>query len=107
MTIWDHGTYDVDKWTDREVKVTLHGQRLHGGYVLFAFWRRHRDRVRSLVFVDTKAEADSDEAKKGREATAETARTKGLEAIWEALKGKVFGKDPDPEVVERSLVPKP
>ena len=36
VTIWDQGTYDVDKWTDREVKVTLHGQRLHGGYVLFA-----------------------------------------------------------------------
>jgi len=52
VTIWDHGTYDVDKWTDREVKVTLHGQRLHGGYVLFATdrdsgknWMIHREKL--------------------------------------------------------------
>lgn len=52
VTIWDHGTYDVDKWTEREVKVTLHGQRLHGGYVLFATdrdggknWMMHRERL--------------------------------------------------------------
>jgi len=73
-----------------------------GGYVLFAFWRRHRGRVRSLTFCDTKAEADTDEGKKGREATAETARTKGLEAIWDGLKGKVLGIDPANEVVERA-----
>jgi bifunctional non-homologous end joining protein LigD len=52
VLIWDHGTYDVDKWTEREVKVTLHGGRLHGGYVLFATdrdggknWMIHRERL--------------------------------------------------------------
>jgi bifunctional non-homologous end joining protein LigD len=52
VTIWDHGTYDVDKWTDREVKVTLHGERLTGGYVVFATgsppgknWMIHRERL--------------------------------------------------------------
>jgi bifunctional non-homologous end joining protein LigD len=52
VTIWDHGTYDVGKWTEREVKVTLHGQRLSGGYVLFATgapagknWMIHRERL--------------------------------------------------------------
>ena len=52
VTITDHGTYDVDKWTDTEVKVTLHGERLHGGYVLFATdrdggknWMIHRERL--------------------------------------------------------------
>src|SRR5258708_31810393 len=42
-----------------------------GGYVVFAFWRRHRDRVRPLILMDTKAEADSDEAQKAREGTPE------------------------------------
>lgn len=52
VAIWDNGTYDVGKWTDREVKVTLHGGRLHGGYVLFATrppggrnWMIHRERL--------------------------------------------------------------
>src|ERR1700749_4416800 len=59
VSITDHGTYDVDKWTGREVKVTLHGQRLSGGYVLFATdrdaasgpggftknWMIHRERL--------------------------------------------------------------
>src|ERR1700761_5630025 len=36
VSIWDHGTYEVVKWTDREVKVTLHGERVAGGFALFA-----------------------------------------------------------------------
>jgi bifunctional non-homologous end joining protein LigD len=35
MTIWDTGTYEVEKWTDREVIVVLHGERARGRYVLF------------------------------------------------------------------------
>jgi bifunctional non-homologous end joining protein LigD len=49
VTIWDHGTYDVLKWDEREVKVNLHGERLTGGYVLFATggknWMIHRERL--------------------------------------------------------------
>ena len=33
--LWDRGTYECEKWTDREVKVVLHGQRVSGRYVLF------------------------------------------------------------------------
>jgi bifunctional non-homologous end joining protein LigD len=49
VTIWDHGSYETEKWTDREVKVVLHGQRLSGGYVLFRTrgngWMIHRERL--------------------------------------------------------------
>ena len=49
VTIWDHGTYDVLKWDEREVKVNLHGERLAGGYALFATggknWMIHRERL--------------------------------------------------------------
>jgi len=49
VTIWDHGTYEVLKWTDREVKVILHGERVSGGYVLFSTggknWMIHRERL--------------------------------------------------------------
>lgn len=35
MTIWDSGTYETEKWSDREVMVVLHGDRARGRYVLF------------------------------------------------------------------------
>jgi bifunctional non-homologous end joining protein LigD len=49
VTIWDHGTYEPEKWTDREVKVILHGQRVTGGYALFQTdgknWMIHREKL--------------------------------------------------------------
>ncbi|HET9081336.1 MAG TPA: DNA polymerase ligase N-terminal domain-containing protein [Trebonia sp.] len=48
VTLWDHGTYEVLKWDEREVKVNLRGERVSGGYVLFAAggknWMIHRER---------------------------------------------------------------
>jgi bifunctional non-homologous end joining protein LigD len=43
VILWDHGTYDCEKWTDREVKVVLHGKRVTGRYVLFKTGKRDRD----------------------------------------------------------------
>src|SRR5712691_8112537 len=37
-----------------------------GGYALFEFWRRYRGRVAALVLCNTKAPADSPEAKAAR-----------------------------------------
>jgi bifunctional non-homologous end joining protein LigD len=46
VTIWDRGTYETEKWTDREVMVVLHGARVSGRYVLFQTdgknWMMHR-----------------------------------------------------------------
>jgi bifunctional non-homologous end joining protein LigD len=46
MTIWDAGTYEPHKFRDDEVMVTLHGERVHGRYVLFRTggrnWMIHR-----------------------------------------------------------------
>lgn len=72
-----------------------------GGYVLFSLWRRHPDRIRSLIFIDTKAEADSDEAKAGREKTAETAAAQGMQPIYETLAPKVVGSSPSIEVQDK------
>ena len=35
MRIWDRGTYELEKWKDREVMVRFHGERVQGRYVLF------------------------------------------------------------------------
>src|SRR5579864_5310187 len=72
-----------------------------GGYVLFSLWRRHPDRVRSLIFIDTKAEADSDEAKAGREKTAETVSEQGMQPIYDSLGPKVVGSSPSIEVQDK------
>jgi len=46
VLIWDEGTYQPIKWTDREVMVELNGKRLQGRYVLFQTrgndWMIHR-----------------------------------------------------------------
>lgn len=46
VSVWDQGTYEEHKWSDREVMVTLEGERLHGRYVLFQTdgknWMMHR-----------------------------------------------------------------
>jgi bifunctional non-homologous end joining protein LigD len=46
VSIWDHGTYEPEKWRDREVMVVLHGERAKGRYVLFPTngknWMIHR-----------------------------------------------------------------
>jgi bifunctional non-homologous end joining protein LigD len=43
VILWDHGTYECEKWSDREVKVVLHGDRVEGRYVLFKTGNRDRD----------------------------------------------------------------
>ena len=46
VTIWDHGTYECTEWTDKSVKVALHGSRVEGRYGLFHTdgdnWMVHR-----------------------------------------------------------------
>ncbi len=46
VTIWDHGTYETEKWRTNEVMVVLHGRRASGRYVLFPLeddnWMIHR-----------------------------------------------------------------
>lgn len=46
VTIWDHGTYQLEKWSEREVMVVLAGERVSGRFVLFRTkgknWMIHR-----------------------------------------------------------------
>ena len=46
MTIWDSGHYEVEKWSETEVKFVLHGAKVDAGFVLFQTkdrnWMIHR-----------------------------------------------------------------
>jgi Predicted hydrolases or acyltransferases (alpha/beta hydrolase superfamily) len=54
-----------------------------GGYVALAFARRHRDRLQSLILADSKAAADTPEARQGREAAISLVEKQGVAALLE------------------------
>jgi pimeloyl-ACP methyl ester carboxylesterase len=62
-----------------------------GGYVALAFAERFPQRMRSLALVDTRAGADSAEAKAGRDAMAQRLVEEGRIAIAEAMQQGLLG----------------
>jgi 3-oxoadipate enol-lactonase len=63
-----------------------------GGYALFEFWRRHRDRVTALGLFNTKAAADSAEARAGRLRAASDVLERGTEPFFESMIPRLFGR---------------
>lgn len=61
-----------------------------GGYILFSLYRKHAGRVRGLILADTKAQADTVEAKEARFQMAQTAYTQGPDAIAEIMIPKLL-----------------
>ncbi len=43
MTIWDSGTYELEKWEPGKVMVEFHGERLQGRYALFHAGKAEKD----------------------------------------------------------------
>lgn len=62
-----------------------------GGYVLFEFWRRFRERVTALVLSDTRAAADTDEARATRVKAADDVEKYGPETFIEAQVPRLLG----------------
>src|SRR5271165_667097 len=63
-----------------------------GGYVLFEFWPRHRGRVAALGLFNTKAPADSAEARAGRLQAANEVLERGTESFFESMIPRLLGK---------------
>ncbi len=63
-----------------------------GGYILFEFWRRHRERVKALAFCNTKATADSDDARRTRLQSAEDVMKTGAEPFIDSMLPKLLGQ---------------
>lgn len=77
-----------------------------GGYVLFELWRRHRGRVTALGFCNTKAPADSAEARAGRLQAAADVLERGTEPFFESMIPRLLGKttrETRPDLVEGAL----
>lgn len=87
------GPYSMDTYADDVVALMSHlgidqavicGLSM-GGYVALALAQRYPDRVRALVLVDTRANADAPEAKANRLALAEKARAQGPRPVLDAM----------------------
>jgi pimeloyl-ACP methyl ester carboxylesterase len=62
-----------------------------GGYVAFELCRRAPDRIRALVLVSTRAQADDPEGVRSRRETAARVRRSGSGVVAEGMAGKLFG----------------
>lgn len=63
-----------------------------GGYALFEFWRRYRERVAAMVPANTRASAETPEGRAGRLQTAEKVLREGTAEFTEELLQKLFSK---------------
>jgi pimeloyl-ACP methyl ester carboxylesterase len=75
-----------------------------GGYVSFALWRLARPRWRGLVLADTRAGADSEQAREGRQKLLDVVKAKGSRAIAEEMVPKLLGETTQqrqPQLVDR------
>jgi 3-oxoadipate enol-lactonase len=84
-------------------RVVLGGLSM-GGYVAFAFLRQFPERVRALVLADTRPQADTEDARRTREETAQRALNEGMEPIVGPMLPKLLARgtrERGGEVVER------
>lgn len=63
-----------------------------GGYILFEFWRRYRERVSALALCNTKAQADTAEARSARLQAAAEVLDRGVEPFAESMLPKLLGE---------------
>jgi 3-oxoadipate enol-lactonase len=61
-----------------------------GGYAALEMARRFPDRIRALVLVDTRAEADTEEGAEGRRQTADRVLREGSEGLARDMARKLF-----------------
>lgn len=95
----DEGEPGMDRFADCLVGLLDHLglDRVHlcglsmGGYAALAFYRRWPERIASLILCDTRATADTEEARKGRYETAALARREGAAPLVESMTPRLLG----------------
>jgi 3-oxoadipate enol-lactonase len=63
-----------------------------GGYIIFEFWRRLRERMQALLLCDTRAQADTDEGRQTRLKAAEEVEHLGPDGYIESMVPKLLGE---------------
>lgn len=77
-----------------------------GGYALFEFWRRYRERVSALGFWNTKSPADGAQARAARLQAADDVLERGTEPFLESMAARVLGRttrETRPDLIDGAL----
>ena len=84
---------DVAAWLDalRIDRAVLGGLSM-GGYVTFALFRAAPERFSGMILANTRAAADTEEARAGRDRMAALAREAGPSAVADAMLPKLLGE---------------
>jgi YbgC/YbaW family acyl-CoA thioester hydrolase len=82
-----------------EDRVVLCGLSM-GGYIAFELIRRYRHRFNGLILMDTRAEADSAEGRKTRDALVAKVRDQGAIAAAEAMLPRFFTGSVPPDIIQ-------
>jgi 3-oxoadipate enol-lactonase len=105
VTTMDAMARDVASLTDvLNISRAIIGGLSMGGYVALAFYRNFPARVSALVLADTRAQADTEEAKQIRAQQIEQVLAKGMSPIVDAMLPKLLSPETvskRPEVVKR------
>jgi 3-oxoadipate enol-lactonase len=87
-----------------EIDSAVIGGLSMGGYVTFALWRLARLRWRGLVLADTRAGADSQQARAGRQKLLDVVKTKGSRGVADEMVPKLLGdttRNREPHMVDQ------
>jgi len=85
------------------VRATIAGLSM-GGYVALAFYKQLPSRAKALILADTRAQADSEEAKQTRAQQAKKALDEGMAGIADSMLPKLLTPETvskHPEIVKR------
>ena len=97
--------HDVAQLMDHlEITQAAIGGLSMGGYVALAFYKQFPSRVRALVLADTRAQADTEDAKQTREQQAKKALDEGMAGIADSMLPKLLTPETvskHPEIVKR------
>jgi pimeloyl-ACP methyl ester carboxylesterase len=87
----------MDAWADSiagetEGELAVVGASM-GGYCALALARRAPERVRGMLLVGARPDADSEERRTGRADTIELIRNEGADGLWEMMLPKLFADE--------------
>jgi 3-oxoadipate enol-lactonase len=85
LTISQVTDYIVSKLNEYGIKKVIPIGDSMGGYIMFELWRNYKELIKGFVFVSTRAEADTEEAKKSRYATIERIKKEGKDFLIEFM----------------------